>query len=54
MKPSIERLLCRARKEARKAQEALRRRRSIAAVYAHRERAVAYHAKALLLSKAEV
>lgn len=52
MRPSIERLMRRARKEARKAQEAVRRGRSVMAVYAHREKAVAYHAKALLLMSA--
>lgn len=51
MKLTVERLLQRARRETCKAQEALRRGRSITAVYAHRERAVIYQAKAMLRSR---
>ena len=53
MKLAAERLLRRAKKEARKAEDALRRGRCLTAVYAHREKAVMYQAKALLMYHGE-
>jgi hypothetical protein len=53
VKLTAELLLRRAKQEARKAEDALRRGRCLAAVYAHREKAVMYQAKALLKNHSE-